>query len=209
VADLKTGKADIVRQLSPDEAADIKRDPRLQVLAGPTERRRLLKGLLGVLCVLTLVVLASALRRMDLYEEVYGLTRIRVAVYAVDVWLAGLLAVVMVAGAVKAAPWLPRATVAVTLVALLAFNLANPDARIARAGVDRWRETGEIDANYLGTLGADAVPALLELPPEERDCIVGAIARRLDRAEPWSSFNVSRARARDLLRSEDTSCALP
>jgi peptide/nickel transport system substrate-binding protein len=38
VADLKTGRADIVRQLSPDEAADIKRDPRLQVPSVPTER---------------------------------------------------------------------------------------------------------------------------------------------------------------------------
>jgi len=38
VADLQTGRADIVRQLTPDEAATIRRDQRLQVLAAPTER---------------------------------------------------------------------------------------------------------------------------------------------------------------------------
>ena len=38
VADLQTGKADIVRGLSPDEALTVKKDPKLQVLAVPTER---------------------------------------------------------------------------------------------------------------------------------------------------------------------------
>jgi peptide/nickel transport system substrate-binding protein len=38
VADLRTGKADLIRQLTPDEAAQIKKDPQLQVLASPTER---------------------------------------------------------------------------------------------------------------------------------------------------------------------------
>jgi peptide/nickel transport system substrate-binding protein len=38
MADLQTGKADLIRQLSPDEAATIKKDAKLQVLAVPTER---------------------------------------------------------------------------------------------------------------------------------------------------------------------------
>lgn len=38
VADLQTGKADIVRQLTPDEAVTLKKDPKLQALAAPTER---------------------------------------------------------------------------------------------------------------------------------------------------------------------------
>lgn len=38
VADLQTGRADVVRQLGPDEADRIKPDQKLQVLAAPTER---------------------------------------------------------------------------------------------------------------------------------------------------------------------------
>ncbi len=38
IADLQTGRADIVRQLGPDEAVRIKSDPKLQALAAPTER---------------------------------------------------------------------------------------------------------------------------------------------------------------------------
>jgi len=38
VADLRTGKADLIRQLTSDEATQIKGDSELQVLASPTER---------------------------------------------------------------------------------------------------------------------------------------------------------------------------
>jgi peptide/nickel transport system substrate-binding protein len=38
VADLRTGKADLIRQLTSDEATQIKSDGQLQVLASPTER---------------------------------------------------------------------------------------------------------------------------------------------------------------------------
>jgi peptide/nickel transport system substrate-binding protein len=38
VADLRTGKADLIRQLSSDEATQIKSDPKLQILSTPTER---------------------------------------------------------------------------------------------------------------------------------------------------------------------------
>lgn len=171
-------------------------------------REKLLKALLGALCLLTLVVLASALRRMNLYEAAYGLTRIRVAVYAVDLWLAGVFALVLVAGLFRRAPWLPRAVLAFSAVALVAFNVANPDAQIARSGVERWRETGQVDSHYLSTLSADAVPALLELPEEERACILAGIAGRLEREpDPWTSFNLARDRARELSTMEETQCS--
>lgn len=173
------------------------------------DRTPLQKVLLGILCVLTLVILASALRRMSLYEATYGLTRIRVAVYAVDLWLAGVFALVMVAGLGRAAPWLPRAVLAFSAAALLAFNAANPDARIARSGVERWRATGELDGYYLSTLGADAVGPLLDLPPSERACVLGPVAQRLRAPEPWTSFNLSRDRARDLIAMEDAECTYP
>ncbi len=64
--------------------------------------------------------------------------------------------------------------------------------------------------NYLGTLSADGVPPLLELPAEVRGCILPSIEARLDPAAgPWSSFNLSRERARDLLAEEDSLCTLP
>ncbi|HEV2756521.1 MAG TPA: DUF4173 domain-containing protein [Actinomycetota bacterium] len=172
-----------------------------------TPRQRLLKALLGTLCALTLVVLVSALRRMDLYEAAYGLTRVRVSVHAALLWMGGVFVLVMVAGATRRAGWLPRSVLVFTVAALLAFNASNPDARIARAGVERWRSAGDLDGGYLATLSADAIPTLMELPPEERRCIVGLIGDRTRRASgAWSSFNLSRERALDLIGTEASGC---
>ena len=65
------------------------------------------------------------------------------------------------------AAWLPRAIVAVTAVAFVAFALADPERRIADANVERYERTGEIDMAYLLRLGPDAAPAVAKVtqPP--------------------------------------------
>ena len=82
---------------------------------------------------------------------------------------------------------------------LLAFSLANPDRLIAQRNVERWRDTGRLDVHYLQTLSADAVPVVASLPEPLRTQALGPMAARLARAEPWSSGNLSRHRARSLL----------
>jgi hypothetical protein len=60
--------------------------------------RILLRVLGGALCALTLVIVASALDRMDLYVAAYGFTGQRLAGYAVEVWLGLLFVLVLGAG---------------------------------------------------------------------------------------------------------------
>ena len=48
----------------------------------------------------------------------------------------------------------------ITVASFLAFALADPDRRIADWNVDRYERTGKVDAPYLGSLSADAIPAL-------------------------------------------------
>ncbi len=117
----------------------------------------LLRVLLAALCLLTLVVLASALKRLGLYEEAYGFTRLRFAAHAILLWLGALFVLVLVA---RGAQWLPRAALTVTLASFLAFAFADPDRRIAEWNVDRFERTGNVDTRYLGSLSADAIPAL-------------------------------------------------
>jgi hypothetical protein len=161
--------------------------------------RLLLRVLLGALCLLTLVIVASALRRLDLYEEAYGFSRLRVSAHAIGLWLAGLFGLVLAGGLTRHARWLPRAIVGATGTGLLAFSLVNPDGLVARHNVERWRETGKLDLAYVGSLSADAVPALAELPPALRERALRSQWRRLLRHEPWSSANLARARARGAL----------
>jgi Domain of unknown function (DUF4173) len=169
--------------------------------AGPRTRHEqfLLRVLLGLLCGLTIVIVASAVHRLRLYEDAFGLTRPRLAAEALALWLGGTFVLVLAVGLLRRASALPRLTLAWAAVALICFSIANPDARIADRNVDRWRETGRIDLVYLDGLSADAAPALSRLPEPMRTMALGGIADGLAEDEPWSSANLSRNRARSLL----------
>jgi hypothetical protein len=161
--------------------------------------RLLLQALLGTLCALTVVVLVSAVERLLLYEDAFGLTRLRLFAVAIALWLGGLFALLLVAGlAPPVRRKLAHIAVAGTALALLGFSLASPDRLIADRNVERWRETGRIDGWYLSGLSADAAPALVELPAELH--VLDGLETRLAEDEPWSSWNRSRARAREVLR---------
>jgi hypothetical protein len=151
----------------------------LAVIAAAARWASVSRLLLGALCVLTLVVLASALTRLGLYMDAYGFTRLRLTAEAVILWLGALFALLLVAGGRR---WLPRATVALSAAAMLAFAFSNPDRRVAEHNLER---EGPVDERVLHDLSADAAPAL--------PC------RLVGEVEPDGvvTFNLGRARARD------------
>lgn len=167
---------------------------------GGAKDRLLVKGVLGTLCVLTLVVVASALRRMDLYVDAFGLTRLRISVAAVELWL-GVVLVLIIAAGVFGARHLPRAVVVSAAVGVLAFGLVSPDRMIAEQNVQRYRDGKAIDITYLQQLSTDAVPALDAIPDERvRACALREIqSALLDSDAPWYATSRSEARARDIL----------
>lgn len=161
--------------------------------------------LLALLCLLALVVVASAIHRMSLYEQEYGFTRLRLFVDAVEVTLGGTFLLLLAAGVRMTNTWLPRAVVALAAGALLALAAVNPDAYIASHNVTRYEQTGRLDVAYLATLSADAVPALASLPADLRACALAQVASDVrDGTDPWYDFNLARVRARELLRAEPT-----
>jgi hypothetical protein len=171
------------------------------IVAAPGTRAEqlLFQLLLGFLCALTLVVVASAFHRLRLYESAFGLTRLRLTAEAFSLWLGGTFALLVAVGALRRARAFPRVVLAWSALALVSFSLANPDARIAERNVDRWRETGRIDLAYLRGLSADALPPLATLPAELRERATASLRERLAQPDEWSSANRSRADARRLL----------
>jgi two-component sensor histidine kinase len=157
-----------------------------------------LRGALGLLCALTLVVVASALYRMHVYQEAYGFTRLRLLVDVFEGWLGLLVVGVMAAGLTLRAAWLPRAALlsGAGLLALLAA--INPDAWVAQHNVDRYEATGTVDWSYLQDLSADAVPVLSALPDRVLAC---ALIGREPGEDDWLEWNLGRHRAAPLLRS--------
>ncbi len=177
------------------ETKDAQRSPAARLAA--RDRRVLIVG--GGLLLLELEILvASALRRMYLYEETFGWTRLRVEVAAFEIWLA--LVVLVAAGLWLAGrgPMVPRVGAATAGVALCALALIGPDAIVARGSVDRFHATGKIDTWYLRSLSADAVPSLDSLPASYRAC---ALANSRDYSTPWYAVNLSRLRADAVLKA--------
>ncbi|MFG2339675.1 DUF4153 domain-containing protein [Streptomyces yangpuensis] len=163
--------------------------------------RRLVRAVLGILCALTLVVVAAALRRMDLYVDAYGLTRLRVSVAAMELWL-GLVIVLIMAAGVFGARWLPRAVAGSAAAAVLAFGLLSPDGMVAERNVARFEKDEKIDLAYFQSLSADAVPALDRLPEPQRSCALRGINDDMSRAGdvPWYAMSMGEYRARQILR---------
>jgi len=160
-----------------------------------TARERLvLRVTLGALCGLTLVVVASALHRMDLYQQAYGFTLLRVLVDAFELWLGLLVVLVLVAGVRLSGWWLPRAALVSAAAFVLVGGLANPEAWVAQRNIDRYVATGRLDASYLVTLGDDALPTIMAgLPAEVSACIAGA--RPDDAPSDVLEWNLGRSRA--------------
>ncbi|MFI5534338.1 DUF4153 domain-containing protein [Kitasatospora sp. NPDC051853] len=165
--------------------------------------RLLAKGLVGLLCVLTLVVVASAYYRMQRYVDVFGLTRLRVTVTAAELWLGVVFLLVLAAvlAGASVARLLPRAVALSAVAGVAVFGLVRPDALIAEQNVARFERLGTIDLDYLSSLSADAVPALDRLPADRRTCALQYLAESLDgRDTPWYAASLSESRAQQLLR---------
>jgi hypothetical protein len=160
---------------------------------------RAFRWLARALLVLLGVVMLSALQRMRLYLDQYGLTELRLYAIGVIVWLAVVcawFALTVLRGRRHA--FAVGALVA-GFAATLVLNLVNPDALIVRTNVTR----PAVDVGYLAGLSDDAVPTLVarlpELPRQQRSYL----AARLLQSKPgsdWRSWNVSRARAERVLR---------
>lgn len=158
--------------------------------------RLLLRILLGGLCFLALVVVASALYRIQLYEQAYGFTRLRLTVTAFELWLGLVLLLVATAGVRLRGVWVPKAAAFAGAIMIAALGVANPDAMIAERNMERLAQTQQIDWRYLSGLSADAVPTLDRLPEPYRSCVLD------DQATPqhdWLDWNLGRDRAEEIL----------
>ena len=170
--------------------------------------RLALRGVLGALCGMNLVVVLSALYRMHVYTDAYGATTLRLLVAVFEGWVGLVVLLVLVAGARLDGAWLPRAALLTGAAMVLSLALVNPDGYVARRNVDRFAETGRLDPAYLATLSDDAVPALDALPVAVRRCLLAPA----DPDDDWLEWNLGRHRAGDLTLSDgarDGGCGKP
>ncbi len=148
---------------------------------------------LGALCTLALVVVASALFRMAVYQQAFGFTVLRLVVDAFEIWLGVLLLLVIGAGVRLRGSWLPRAALVSAAAAILVLGVMNPEAWVAQRNIDRYHATGKLDTSYLSSLGPDATPTIVAgLPPELATC---SLPHELPVDADLLSWNLGRSRA--------------
>jgi two-component system sensor histidine kinase BaeS len=162
--------------------------------------RAWIRGSLGLLCVATMVVVASALYRMSVYQDAYGFTRLRLLVDVFEGWLGLVVLATMAGGVALRAAWLPRFGLISGAALLLGLAAINPDAWIARQNLDRYDETGEVDWTYLADLSDDALPVLKDLPDDLEECAISLDGRHED---DWLEWNLGRALASDFVEEHE------
>jgi hypothetical protein len=171
-------------------AVTVRKAPR-----GTAGERLLLRVVLGALCLLSLVVVASALFRMTVYQQAFGFTVLRLVVDAFEIWLGVVVVLVLLAGVRLEARWLPRAALVSAAMGVLVLGSMNPEAWVAQHNIDRYRATGKLDSTYLSSLGPDAMPTIVAgLPADLAAC---SVPRGQDLPHDLLSWNLGRARAVD------------
>jgi hypothetical protein len=167
--------------------------------------RTVLRATMLVLVVLLVGVIASAAYRMRLYQAAYGLTELRVYVSVGIVGLTAVLAWLVLTVLRGRRERFGFGVVMTGVACVVALHVINPHALVARVNIARAIGGATYDGEYLRTLSADAVPALLsrldQLPSEERERVTKRLEERWGKARPggWRTWNWSDARARRLV----------
>ena len=129
---------------------------------------RLFRALAGAQVVLLFVIMASAVQRMRLYQQAYGLTELRLYTTVFMGWLAVVFAWFMATVLRGRRDRFAFGAMTAAFVAVAALHALNPDALIVRTNTARAAAGRSFDARYATSLSADAVPALVEALPALR-----------------------------------------
>ncbi|SFI98185.1 DUF4153 domain-containing protein [Bradyrhizobium sp. cf659] len=151
---------------------------------GPVEKSKVIRPLVYLWVGQNVLLVASSILRLDLYVGIYMLTYWRIAAF---IWMGlvalGLVLIVARIALNRSNRWLVSANLIALTIVLYSASLVNFDAFIADYNLTHSSEMSgkgvAIDANYLLTLGPQALPALDKVIAHRPgdDCL----ARRRDR----------------------------
>ena len=170
------------------------------------------RGLAGVQILLLFVIMASALQRLRLYQNEYGLTEQRLYPTAFLGWLAVVFvwfALTVLRG--RRERFAFGAMVAGYLL-LATLHFLSPEAFVVRVNAARAAAGRSFDVRYALSLSADAVPQLISalpsLNPQDRGAVADHLLRRWSSPDgSWRTWSLARARARRAV-AENTAALL-
>jgi hypothetical protein len=167
--------------------------------------KRPFRKLASLAIILLFVIMVSALQRMRLYQLEFGLTELRFHTTAFMFWLCAVFLWFSFTVLRGHRERFPVGALLAGVVAIAILHAVNPDRWIVQTNVARAIEGKPLDVDYLLSLSADAVPALVSalpsLPPEPGAALRYQLAERANNLAPtdWRSLNWSRMRATSAL----------
>jgi hypothetical protein len=168
---------------------------------------RIFRGLAGVQILLLFVIMVSAVERMWLYQQEYGLTEQRVYPTAFMGWLAVVFvwfALTVLRG--RRERFAFGAMVAGYLL-LAMLHFLSPEALVVRVNAARAAAGRSLDVRYALSLSADAVPELISalpsLNPQDRCTVADHLLRRWSSPDgSWRTWSLARARAQQAVEED-------
>lgn len=116
----------------------------------------------SLLILFTFNMLFSAHYKMNLYEEAFGFTRLRIFVQVFMLLIGLLLTIVLLGIWINSIPTL-KVAIITTMIVYIALNYINVDKIIAKKNIERYNQTNIVDIDYLKTLSYDASGELVKL----------------------------------------------
>lgn len=182
---------------------------------GDVEASRLVRLLVVNWIVQNMLLVLSAVQRLNLYVEVYSLTYFRLAAF---IWMfliaTGLLLILLRMLLRKSNNWLIVANCVVLAATIYVCSFVNFPHVIAEYNIVREdisaRYTVDVDVNYLCRLGIHAYPAAWELLPKANNpylpsryaaCSLHQKAAFLERTKNWRSWSFRNHRLREYLKN--------
>jgi len=147
--------------------------------------------------ILTLLVVAVAIRRLFLYESEFGLTMLRFSTIVFAAWIGIVFVLCGLKLANRLGADLTNSVMVSAFLVLMAVNLANPESLVASRNIDRFGGTGQLDIDYLlDSLGPDALPTILP-DAETRGLACEFLPRPDDRVLVFNLSRISAASSYD------------
>ena len=169
------------------------------------------KGMSIFILIFTVIIILSAFYRMNLYEQEYGYTYLRLFVYYILATEMILIIPCFIAIIGKKIDLLKVSIIILTTMYVF-INFSNIDSTIATKNVDRYlkdESQREIDISYLiRHTGTDAIPELTKLLKAKDEKVVERIKAYLYQEKQelegekmqWQEFNYSKQKAKNALK---------
>lgn len=172
-----------------------------------TEHKKIFKYLSSILIIQVMIIMYSAIVRLSLYEQAYGLTTLRMYSHA----FIFLLVIIFCLLLYKIHKQTTEETFSLqlfisVLLFLASMNIINPDAFIANYNIKNAEAINKLDTDYICYLSDDAIPYSIKILDSQDEvnkrnfasCLYQKTLKR-KRTSNWQSYNISHSKAQKLL----------